>query len=200
MIRPAGAGRCTARRRGRATAAALGFACATAITLTGCAASPPADDSTYGGLPSFLPAASVRPDLELTGTVLRPALTSEGDSVEVVLGQGISVHAVVSGPVVPGEGLPDRQPATTCTWTVTLTGATGDVPISVADFSTIDHFGTNYHPDLVPGAAAPPATIGRGQTVTFQLRSVMMTGEGLLRWAPHHSPILASWDFEVEND
>jgi hypothetical protein len=36
--------------------------------------------------------------------------------------------------------------------------------------------------------------------VTFELRAVMPTGEGLMRWAPDAQQIVASWDFVVEND
>ena len=134
----------------------------------------------------------------LTGTAARPALTTEGDVVDVHLPGG-SVHAAVTGPDVPGEGLPYQGPATTCTWTVTLTDATADLPIDIADFSSIDHLGTIYHPTTVPGQPPLPTAVKPGQHVTFELRAVMRTGEGLMRWSPNHAT-LASWDFEVEND
>lgn len=107
---------------------------------------------------------------------------------------------MVSGPMVPGEGLPYQSRTTTCTWTVTLSGATKNVPISIPDFSTLDHLGAVYHVALVAGQPAPPAVLAPGRTVTFELRAVMPTGEGLMRWAPSGQQIVASWDFEVEND
>jgi hypothetical protein len=176
------------------------------IAITGCGASQhrpraasPAPSAGYGSLPSFLPTASFQPDSVLTGSAARPALTTEGDGVRVSL-PGAAVLATVSGPVVPGEGLPFQAPATTCTWTVTLSDASADVAIVVADFSTLDHLGVVYQVNTVPGMAAPPAMMVPGQTATFMLRAVMPTGEGLLRWAPGGQNIVASWDFEVEND
>ncbi len=161
-------------------------------------AAPPADQS-YGGLPSFLPKPSFTPDSVLTGTAARPALTTEGDGVRVGLPRA-SVLATVTGPEVPGEGLPFQTNATTCTWTVTLTAASAPVPIVIADFTTLDHEGRVYHPTVVPGSPVPPATVTPGHPVTFELRTVMEVGEGLLRWAPVDKKIVASWDFEVEND
>ena len=190
-----------ARRRSTLIATLAAVAAGVAITLTGCgsgSASQPAANETYGGLPSYLPSSAIRPDSVLTGTAAKPALTTEGDSVRVQLAAA-SVLATVSGPVLPGEGLPYQAPTTTCTWTVTLSGARGRVPFDVAAFTTVDHLGVTYRPALVPGQAPPPSTIGPGQKVTFELRAVMPTGEGLLRWAPQRK-IVAAWDFEVETD
>jgi hypothetical protein len=36
--------------------------------------------------------------------------------------------------------------------------------------------------------------------VSFRLRVVEATGEGLMRWAPNGRNIVAKWDFVVEND
>ena len=193
----AGAGSFTRRRWRVLVPAAL------LVVLPGCgshassgAASTP--EPSYGGLPSFLPTAALQPDAELTGSEAHPALTSQGDSVRVQLADA-SVHVTVTGPVVPGEGLPVVQKATTCTWTVTLTGASRPVPIRAADFTAIDHLGKIYRPYLVPGRPVPPATLAPGTSTTFELRSVMNAGEGLMRWAPT-GKTLASWDFAVEND
>jgi hypothetical protein len=111
-----------------------------------------------------------------------------------------SVLMTVSGPQVPGEGLPFQAPATTCTWTVTMSGATNPVPISAADFTSIDHLGAVYRPHFVAGQRKPPQVLRPGQRVTFELRAVQVVGEGLMRWSPDGRPIAASWDFEVEND
>lgn len=153
----------------------------------------------YGQLPSFLPSSALQPDSVLTGTAGRPALTTEGDDVDVLLG-ALHVRARVTGPDVPGEGLPFETPTTTCTWTVTLSGASAAVPISLADFTTLDHLGKVYRVVAVPHQPAPPTVLPAGRTVSFQVRSVMPTGEGLMRWAPDGHQIVASWDFEVEND
>ena len=158
-----------------------------------------AADDSYGSLPSFLPSTTDVPDSVLTGSADRPALTAEGDSVDVRLGGG-TVRATVSGPVVPGEGLPVQTGATTCTWTVTLARATATVPIRLADFTTLDHLGAVYPTRLAPGSHTPPSRLTPGASVTFSLRTVMPTGEGLMRWTAGGPRTVASWDFEVEND
>jgi hypothetical protein len=179
---------------------AVALALLVPLVLGGCAAaSTEHGGSSYGGMPKYLPKDAIRSDSVLTGTEKSPALTTEGDSVIVKSATG-SVTATVSGPVVPGEGLPYQADATTCTWTIELKDATAPIPITVSDFTTIDHLGAIYRPLPVPGQPAPPATIEPGQTVTFELRAVMAVGEGLMRWAPGGGVTLASWDFEVEND
>lgn len=183
------------RHRTRWAATILGLS----IALTSCAGSPnAAPEPSYGSLPTFLPTASLRPDGVLIGTVGRPALTTEGDAVQVRMAQG-TVLATVAGPEVPGEGLPHVSPSTACTWTVTLTAASARIPLLVEDFTSTDHFGKIYHPVVLAGTRPPPAILNPGQSVSFKLRAVMITGEGLMRWAPMNQ-VLASWDFEVETD
>jgi hypothetical protein len=151
--------------------------------------------------PSFLPKATLHPhdDAILTGTTAKPALTIEGDSVEVKT-PAWSVLVDVSGPTVPGEGLPYQTQYTTCTWTITMSKATGSVPISLADFNSLDHFGQVYRLKFVAGQPEPPAVLEAGHTVTFEVRSYELVGEGLMRWAPIDKEIVAMWDYEVEND
>ena len=210
MIQPhQGAGRATVRRPRRprvalASAVLVATLLTTGLFTTGCttdrpAAGSPSQQDVYGALPTFLPADHNQADSEIIGTAVSPAVTSQGDSVKVQLGPDVFVHATVGGPDVPGEGLPYESDATTCTWTFTLTGATAVVPVDVADFTAADHLGNVYHLHAFAGHPIPPTSIRPGQQLTFQLQAVMPTGEGLMRWAPHHS-VLASWDFEVEND
>ncbi|MDG3016819.1 hypothetical protein [Speluncibacter jeojiensis] len=135
----------------------------------------------------------------MTASALRPALVGEGEVVTVQLGEG-TVTAQVTGPEVPGEGLPFQSPATTCTWTVTLGNAGAPTPIDPAGFTALDHFGHVYPVAEVVGRPAPPAALEPGRTVSFQVRAVLPTGEGLMRWAPNGRDIVVSWDFEVEND
>lgn len=144
-----------------------------------------------------LPAQAL--DSALTGSIARPALTIEGDAVNVAIGTA-TVKATVVGPEVPGQGLPHQSATTTCTWTVTLKGGTVAAPFSAADFSMIDHFGTLYHPTIVPGQPALPVAIEAGQTIIFQLRAVMRVGEGLIRWSPGSHGTVAEWDFIAETD
>jgi hypothetical protein len=199
-----------ARRPGVGGAAIV--AIATSLALAGCAATsgsagagdhttgdPGAGSSKYGSLPSFLPHESFDTDRVLIGSAARPALTTEGDTVSVGGGSGAAL-ITVTGPEVPGEGLPYQAEATTCTWTVTIHTSSLALNLSTADFSAIDHLGTIYQPSLVPGQPSPPSSVAPHTTVTFELRAVMVVGEGLMLWSPDGKHPVAKWDFEVEND
>ena len=151
--------------------------------------------------PAFLPKKTLDPDVDalLTGTEAKPALQVEGLPVEAKT-KAFDVWVVVSGPIVPGEGLPNQPAATTSTWTVTMKDATADVPVSLADFHSVDHLGSVFLLGLVPGEHPPPRVLHKGQTLTFQLRAYELVGEGMMQWAPDHKHIVASWDYTVEND
>lgn len=197
MSSPIGAGR-SRRRFGVVGAAGL----LAALLLTGCTSAPaahPADPDAYGTLPSFLPATTDRPNSMLVADVDHPAVTSEGDDVEVHLAAG-AVRMMVAGPETPGQGLPVQPEDTTCTWTVTVSHATAPVRIRAADFNTLDHLGTIYTVAPVPGRPDIPATLQPGRSVTFELRTAMPTGEGVMRWSAGTGKVLANWDFVVEND
>lgn len=178
------------------------------LLLAGCgsaaghpAASRSGNSSHFGGYPSYLPRDTLNyhSDAVLTGTVRRPALTNQGDGVEVRT-PGWSVLITVTGPQVPGEGLPYQAPSTTCTWVVTMSNASGPVPISTSDFTSIDDVNNVYLPEFVPGQPLPPKILRPGTKVSFELRAAEATGEGLMRWAPDGRNIVAKWDFVVEND
>jgi hypothetical protein len=151
--------------------------------------------------PAFLPKQTLDPkvDAALVGTMSRPALQVEGLVVKVETPH-FDVLVTVSGPIVPGEGLPVQHAATTCTWTVTMTGATGNVPVSLADFHSVDHLGSVFLLGLVPGEHAPPSTLHPHETLTFKLRAYQLVGEGIMQWAPDHRHVVANWDYTVEND
>ena len=151
--------------------------------------------------PSFLPKKTLDPDVDapLVGTDARPALQVEGLPVDVRT-KRFHVKVTVSGPVVPGEGLPDEPAATTSTWTVTMKDATANVPVSLADFHSVDHLGSVFLMGLIPGEHAPPAVLHRGQTLSFKIRSYELVGEGMMQWAPDHKHVVAYWDYTVEND
>ena len=157
--------------------------------------------SSASGYPSFLPRKTLHPtvDAALVGTEARPALQVEGLPVEVHA-KAFDVRILVSGPVVPGEGLADQKDATTCTWTVTMDHATADVPVSLADFHSVDHLGAVYLMGLVPGEHLPPPVLHRGQKLSFRLRAYELVGEGQMQWAPDHEHPVADFDYTVEND
>ncbi|MCU1363203.1 MAG: hypothetical protein JWM55_1031 [Acidimicrobiaceae bacterium] len=165
-----------------------------ALALAGCGTS----GAVY---PSFLPKKTLHPtvDAALTGTMAKPALQIEGLPV-IVDTPSYHVRVTVSGPVVPGEGLPDQPTATTCTWTVTMKDASARVPVSVADFHSVDHLDSVLLMGLVPGEKAPPRFIHPGEMITFKLRAYELVGEGMMQWAPDHRHVVANWDYAVEND
>jgi hypothetical protein len=138
-------------------------------------------------------------DQTISGSVAHPGLTVNGGYVQVRT-PTFSALAVVNGPVVPGEGLPVVQQYTTCTWTISISHVKGSVPISLADWDSIDHLQTVYKLILVPGQKPLPAALHTGQSLSFKVRAVMPTGEGLMRWAPNGNNIVAKWDYQVEND
>jgi hypothetical protein len=151
--------------------------------------------------PAFLPKSTLDPkvDRSITGTIARPAFTVEGLAVDVRT-HAFDVSITVSGPIVPGEGLPYQPPATTCTWTVTMKNATADVPVSLADFHAVNHLGSFQVPKLAPGQPFPPSILHPNQTVTFKLRAYQLVGQGTMQWSPDHRHVTAIWDYEVEND
>ena len=169
-----------------------------ALLISGCGATAPVEPP-YGELPTFLGSGTAQVDSVLTGTTARPALSVQGEAVQVQLGPA-AVLVNITGPDVPGEGMPKVQETTTCTWTVTLSGATAPIDLAVADFSSRDHLGTTYRPTLVQGRPVPPRQVLPGQSVSFSLRAIMRTGEGLMTWSPGGKLPVAAWDFVVEND
>ena len=135
----------------------------------------------------------------MVGTETRPALQVEGLPVDVRT-KAFDVKITVSGPVVPGEGLPDQPAATTSTWTVTMKDATANVPVSLADFHSVDHLGSVFLMGLIPDEHTPPRVLHKGQTLTFKIRSYELVGEGMMQWAPDRKHVAAYWDYTVEND
>src|ERR1700735_3680165 len=180
-----------------------------ALVLAGCGGSggggPRYPSAPTGGetaqYPSFLPKKTLDPTIDATliGTEAKPALQTEGLAIEAKT-KAYHVDVTVCGPVVPGEGLPNQPAATTCTWTVTMKDASADVPVSIADFHSVDHVGSVFLMGLVPGEHAPPSVLHPGQTLTFQLRSYELVGEGMMQWAPDHKHVVGYWDYTVEND
>jgi hypothetical protein len=184
------------RTRGRALGPGLALivgATVGALALAGCVTA-----ATY---PSFLPKKTLTPNVDqvLIGTMSKPALQIEGLPVAVTT-NAFHVRVTVSGPIVPGEGLPNQPSGTTCTWTVTMKDASANVPISLADFHSVDHLGAVFLLGLVPGEHALPGVLHPGQSLTFQLRAYELVGEGTMQWAPDHRHVVANWDYTVEND
>ena len=83
---------------------------------------------------------------------------------------------------------------------MTLSHATGRVPIALADFDSIRHERNSFSSLLRSRTANSPALSDGGAHGNFRLRASENVGEGLFRWAPIARHIVAKWDFIVEND
>ena len=138
------------------------------------------------------------PDHLLVGTYAHPAVTVAGDDVRVET-PTFSALADVTGPLVPGEGLSYQPQYVTGTWTVHIWDVKGHIPLSAADFDSVDFVGTEFQLKTPIGATMPKA-VSTGQQVSFQLRAVVPIGEDLFRWAPNGNNVVAKWDNQVEND
>jgi hypothetical protein len=134
----------------------------------------------------------------IVGTYKSPAITVAGDDVSVRT-PTFSALAVVTGPLVPGEGLSYQPQYIVATWKVHIWDVKGHIPLSAADFDNIDHFGTEFRVQAPQGTSVPRAVSTGGQ-VSFELRAVVPIGEDLFRWAPNGNNIVAKWDNQVEND
>lgn len=146
----------------------------------------------------FVPTNGRAADHLLIGTYARPALTIAGDEVRART-PAFSALAVVTGPLVPGEGFSYQPSYVTATWIIHIWGASHKIPLSAADFDSIDHTGNEYRLVPPPGTRMPGSVPAGGQ-VTFELRAVVPIGEDLFRWAPNGNDIVAKWDSQVEND
>jgi hypothetical protein len=126
-----------------------------------------------------------------------------------------------------GSGGTSPIPADTFVGTVSDTGQTAATPTSSVingSFQLVDKTGNPVTPtgavtkitlsaEGVPAPCSlgrppircttprtPPTTVEPGTTVNVELRAVMVTGEGVLQWAPDQEHPVANWDFVVEND
>lgn len=157
--------------------------------------------SSFSGSPAnWLPQQQLRRPVgrQLTGTYSDPALTLAGDNVRVRT-KNFTAMAVVTGPLVPGEGFTYQPQYVVATWTVHIWDVRGTIPLSAADFDSIDHLGSEFRL-LPPQGTAVPKAVSTGGQVTFQLRAVVPIGEDLFRWAPDGNDVIAKWDNQVEND
>jgi len=101
---------------------------------------------------------------------------------------------------VPIHGTPYQPAQVASTWTITLSQATGPVPLSLHEFNSLDHLGNIFWPTYLAGQPPLPQVLRPGETVSFRVRAYETVGEGIMRWAPIDQKIVAMWDFTVETD
>jgi hypothetical protein len=156
--------------------------------------------ATYGGLPSWLPTAKVDVGRVVQASAAHPWRAIEGDAVSVRVGGG-RVLATVVGPDVPEDGKFPVPATSPCTFTVTLSGLAGEVPLVPRAFTILDELGHLHRPQVTAaGGGAVPTEIRAGRTVTLTVRDVLPTGGGRVRWSPGGTTPIVSWDFDVEID
>lgn len=154
----------------------------------------------YGGIPTWLPTPTLPVGRVVQASAAHPWLAVEGDTVRVHLAAG-QVTATAVGPQVPEEGKFPVPATSQCTFTVTLTAASGSVPLNPAAFTTQDEEGHLHRLSVsVQGGGPVPAVVAAGHTVTLLMSAVLPTGSGTLRWAPAGTQPIVSWDFDVEID
>jgi hypothetical protein len=154
----------------------------------------------YGGLPSWLPRSTFNPNEVLQASLRKPVLAIQGNTVSVNLAGG-HVLATMVGPKVPEDGkfpVPSTSPAT---FLVTLSHASGVVPISADAFALVDERGVVRHPAITAAGGGPlPTRVLPGRTVSLRMHDVIPTGDGGLLWKPEGRHAIVSWDFVVEID
>jgi hypothetical protein len=196
-----GSGLLPGSRRTRCATAVIAAVVVAAVIVTvlpsGGGAKPAAK---YGGLPSWLPKTTAPTDHLVTATAAHPKLAVEGDTVRVDLAHGQADTTVV-GPQVPEEGKFPVPATSPCSFTVTLTRASGHVPLRASDFTILAEDSRLYHPRVSgPHGGPVPRVVKPGQTVMLTVKTVLPTGGGQVRWTPESGPPISSWDFDVEID
>jgi hypothetical protein len=154
----------------------------------------------YGGLPGWLPKASVPVGRILHASRRHPVLAVQGETVAVAVPPA-SALVTAAGPAVPEEGkvpVPDTSP---CTFVVTFAHASAPIPLRAASFTLLDERGHVHHPRVTALGGGPmPAQISPGRTVSVLVRDVLPTGDGGLLWRPYAGRPIVSWDYDVEID
>jgi hypothetical protein len=154
----------------------------------------------YGGLPSWLPRSTFNPSEVLQASLRKPVLAIQGNTVSVNLAGG-HVLATMVGPKVPEDGKFPVPPTSPATFLVTLSHASGVVPISADAFALVDERGGVRHPAItVRGGGPLPSRVLPGRTVSLRMHDVIPTGDGGLLWKPEGRHAIVSWDFVVEID
>ncbi|MSS46003.1 hypothetical protein FYJ43_08120 [Cutibacterium sp. WCA-380-WT-3A] len=156
----------------------------------------PAEQLAAQPMPSWLPSQSA-PGVAV-GTLQKPALSYQGVNVKMNLDRGNSVMMTVTGPTAPAGTKVGAKEAD-LTWTVTISEATGTIPLSVKQFNVQDEAGEYHWAQPVKGSPIP-ATISKGQTVAFKIHTVASAGEGMVRWAPDGTHVIGLWDYIAELD
>lgn len=161
-----------------------------------------AKDSTarYGGIPSFIPKASIPIDRVMTASLVHPALAIQGDAVQLRAPSGRALATAV-GPNVPDRYQGSFHSDAPVTFDVSFTRVHGAIPIRSHMFLIRDELGTLLHPTLsVAGRGPVPLDVPTGRPFTLILRIRIPIGGGDLEYVPTGRHYLADWAFTAETD
>jgi hypothetical protein len=157
------------------------------------AGQPSGTASGIGDWPSFLPSPSANGVAH--GSADAPAMSYAGSPVVVQLSTG-HVTVNVQGPALPPDTTLNAVQVV-CTFTITLRDADTTVPLVSSQFDVLDHTGV-VHP--LATSATVPTQVDPQQSVTLTLYATLPSGEGLLRYHPLASGVVAAWDYVAETD
>jgi len=157
-------------------------------------------NNTYGTLPSWLPKAPIPVGRVVQASTEHPWVGIEGDTVVVHM-NGHHVNAVLVGPAVPEEGDFPIPKTTASTFTLTLSGATGSIPIVPSHFLIFDEEGHRYLPQITSLDRGPAPTVVRpGHPVTLRLFNYLPPGAGEVVWTADGKRPVVSFEYVTEID
>ena len=128
----------------------------------------------------------------------KPALQVEGLPVDVTT-KAFDVRVTVSGPVVPGEGLPDQPDCDDLHVDRDNERRHGRRAGLDRRFPLRRPPGRGLPDGSRPGRTPPPPSCTRARH-SRSSSAYELVGEGMMQWAPDHEHVVANWDYTVEND
>jgi len=170
----------------------------------------PAQDLTYGSLPSWLPKDTVKPASPKveTASATRPIVDEQqGYTVQAQLASG-SVDVTAVGPQVPDyvtnyaqSGLWPSAKLVPSTFYVTFADVKGSIPISARAFDVLTDDGQIIPATVsVDGGGTVPAALRAGQHIMLTVKTKTLEGQGSIRWAPNGPKVLVGWIYQLELD
>jgi hypothetical protein len=190
-----------------AAVAALAASVVVVLLVTGGGKSP--SDTTFGRLPTWLPKITTptKPQYE-QASAKHPILSEEqGYTVHATLPTG-SAYVTAVGPGFPtyvtnyaSKGLWPASKPVPSTFYVTIAKVTGTIPLPVGAFSVENQAFQRVGATLgLKGGGKLPASVRAGQTVTLEVHTKTLEGQGAIAWSPLGKKTLVAWIYQLELD
>jgi hypothetical protein len=196
------------RRRAFVAAGVLALALA-ALLVVLLAGGGKSVDAHYGRIPSWLPKiktpAASRYEV---ASPQKPILGEEqGYTVQAEMPTG-SADITAVGPTFPAyisnyaaEGKWPAGQLVASTFYVTFADVRGTIPLPAKSFQVEDaayqHIGASFK---LKGGGAAPSAIHAGQTVTLEVKTKTLEGQGAIAWSPLGKNALIAWIYQLELD